>query len=113
MRWRPHVITGRREPFEDVQLGPLLGKGSYGRVYRAMWNGAPVAVKARACCWRPYLPTASPCWESAVARKSLPKDLHGMCASCRSADRLAAVQPLRSPARAALPRLRCSMLTGD
>ncbi len=61
MRWRPQVITGRREPFEDVQLGPLLGKGSYGRVYRAMWNGAPVAVKARPCCWRPYLPTASRC----------------------------------------------------
>jgi PAS domain-containing protein len=45
LRWRPQVIAGRREPFEDVQLGPLLGKGSYGRVYRAMWNGAPVAVK--------------------------------------------------------------------
>jgi hypothetical protein len=45
-RWRPQVIsTGRSEPFEDVQLGPLLGKGSYGRVYRAMWNSILVAVK--------------------------------------------------------------------
>ena len=44
-RWQPQVISARREPFEDVQLGPLLGKGSYGRVYRAMWSGIPVAVK--------------------------------------------------------------------
>mmetsp|Transcript_3321 Transcript_3321/g.9610 ORF Transcript_3321/g.9610 Transcript_3321/m.9610 type:complete len:877 (-) Transcript_3321:642-3272(-) len=44
-RWRPQLIAGHKEPFEDVQLGPLLGKGSFGRVYRAMWNGVPVAVK--------------------------------------------------------------------
>ena len=55
-RWRPQVVsTGRNEPFEDVQLGPLLGKGSYGRVYRAMWNSILVAVKVQTavgliCC---------------------------------------------------------------
>lgn len=40
-------MSGRLEPFEGVVLGPLLGKGSFGRVYRALWNGRPVAVKAR------------------------------------------------------------------
>ena len=39
------MVHGRKEPFEDVVLGPLLGKGSFGRVYRAHWNGDPVAVK--------------------------------------------------------------------
>ena len=32
-------------PFEDVQLGPLLGQGSFGRVYRGVWQGAAVAIK--------------------------------------------------------------------
>jgi serine/threonine protein kinase len=31
--------------FTDVRLGPLIGRGAYGRVYRASWNGSPVAVK--------------------------------------------------------------------
>jgi len=30
----------------DVELGPLLGRGSYGRVYKARWKGTLVAVKA-------------------------------------------------------------------
>lgn len=32
-------------PFEDLELGPLLGRGSFGRVYRGTWEGSHVAVK--------------------------------------------------------------------
>ncbi|GLC39870.1 hypothetical protein PLESTF_000919300 [Pleodorina starrii] len=39
------ILNTKIDPFDDVKLGPLLGKGSYGRVYRGMWNGAQVAVK--------------------------------------------------------------------
>ncbi|GIL48868.1 hypothetical protein Vafri_5296 [Volvox africanus] len=39
------IINTKIDPFDDVKLGPLLGKGSYGRVYRGVWNGAQVAVK--------------------------------------------------------------------
>lgn len=31
--------------FKDVRLGPLIGRGAYGRVYRGTWNGNIVAVK--------------------------------------------------------------------
>lgn len=41
----PQTSQSRNHVFEDVQLGPLLGKGGYGKVYRGLWNGVPVAVK--------------------------------------------------------------------
>lgn len=42
---RGSLLQAVKQPFDDVKLGPLLGKGSYGRVYRAVWNGAAVACK--------------------------------------------------------------------
>ena len=58
-RWRPHVVGGRKEPFDGVVLGPLLGKGSFGRVYRALWDGKPVAVKVRRRVWHHSRQTCS------------------------------------------------------
>ena len=34
-------------PFEGLELGPMLGKGGYGIVYRGLWRGQRVAVKVR------------------------------------------------------------------
>ena len=31
--------------FSDIRLGPMIGRGAYGRVYRGNWNGNIVAVK--------------------------------------------------------------------
>ncbi|KAI8100605.1 hypothetical protein M9434_004996 [Picochlorum sp. BPE23] len=31
--------------FRDIRLGPMIGRGAYGRVYRGNWNGNVVAVK--------------------------------------------------------------------
>ncbi|MEW5298840.1 MAG: hypothetical protein WDW36_001918 [Sanguina aurantia] len=39
------LIHTKVDPFEDVKLGTLLGRGAYGRVYRGQWNGTQVAVK--------------------------------------------------------------------
>ena len=33
------------DPLADVEVGLLIGQGAYGRVYRGMWAGSPVAVK--------------------------------------------------------------------
>lgn len=39
------MVKDHNEAFEDVSLGPLLGQGGFGKVYRGLWNGAAVAVK--------------------------------------------------------------------
>lgn len=40
-------------PFQDVRLGPLVGKGSFGKVYRGIWKDTIVAIKVPNT--RPYL----------------------------------------------------------
>lgn len=39
------ALAPRATPFPALELGPLLGRGSYGRVYRGKHLGRPVAVK--------------------------------------------------------------------
>ncbi|KAL4446278.1 hypothetical protein ABPG77_003085 [Micractinium sp. CCAP 211/92] len=41
----PALKRAMPSAFTDVRLGPLIGRGAYGRVYRASWNGTTVAVK--------------------------------------------------------------------
>ena len=64
--------------FEGLELGPLLGKGSYGRVYRGVYHGENVAVKVRSFNSDPLLQ------ESAVAsmRLALLSEDTWVCRSC-------------------------------
>lgn len=41
------LLLSRDAPtvFKDIRLGPMIGRGAYGRVYRGNWNGNIVAVK--------------------------------------------------------------------
>lgn len=32
-------------PFEDLEVGPVIGRGSFGSVFRAVWSSKIVAVK--------------------------------------------------------------------
>jgi len=34
-----------KQAFDDVELGCLLGQGSYGKVFRGVWGGKEIAVK--------------------------------------------------------------------
>lgn len=42
-RSEPNLMP--EHPFDDVELGPLLGQGSFGKVYRGLWHGMQIAVK--------------------------------------------------------------------
>ena len=37
-------------PIPGLVMGPLVGKGGYGRIYRGIYQGQPVAVKVRGGC---------------------------------------------------------------
>jgi serine/threonine protein kinase len=61
------------ERYADMQLGPLLGSGSFARVHRAVWRGAIVAVKLI------EFPVDSLYWEDverAVIEGALSVELH-------------------------------------
>lgn len=45
--WKAQSSEPDRKHSQDVELGPLIGQGAFGKVYRGIWNGAPVAVKVR------------------------------------------------------------------
>ena len=52
----PSINKATATAFTDVRLGPLIGRGAYGRVYRGSWNGNTVAVKVMETSERVALP---------------------------------------------------------
>ena len=39
------TADGDGVPFDGVEMGPIIGKGSFGSVYRAVWSSRLVAIK--------------------------------------------------------------------
>lgn len=59
--------------FAGLELGPLLGKGSYGRVYRGVYRGEDIAVKVSSV-WHLLLECAgSGCFARRWSRSFVPQ----------------------------------------
>ncbi|KAK1931063.1 putative serine/threonine-protein kinase drkB [Phytophthora citrophthora] len=43
--WNDQVVTSKRIPREEVQLGYIIARGSFGQVYSGLFRGEKVAVK--------------------------------------------------------------------
>eukprot|EP00026_Physarum_polycephalum_P003425 Phypoly_transcript_03436.p1 GENE.Phypoly_transcript_03436~~Phypoly_transcript_03436.p1 ORF type:complete len:687 (+),score=66.03 Phypoly_transcript_03436:188-2248(+) len=39
------IVEGKQITIDEVRLGPRIGKGNFGEVYKAYWRGAEIAVK--------------------------------------------------------------------
>lgn len=50
LRLGPGVVVPKRSPIPNLVLGPLLGRGAYGKVFRGVHHGAEVAVKVNTGC---------------------------------------------------------------
>ena len=72
--WRT-LRLGASAGGEPVEIGPLIGRGSYGRVFKGRWHGALVAVKIVDPGVAPVAPedaeTAAAAYEVRTARESL------------------------------------------
>ena len=51
---------GRPQEWETVRMGPLIGSGGYGRVYRATFNDKQVAIKVGGTTLLPFAMPVSP-----------------------------------------------------